>query len=410
MRRDRYQQGSLVLKDRRKGKVWKFRWREVQLDGSIRRRSAEVGSYDEYPNESAAQKAADALRLDINQQTQARLLKEVNIETLEEQKAYSTQYAYEVYLKKWILPRWRSYRLIDVKAVDVEKWLKSLRLARGSKAKIRNLMSALVSHAIRWEWTARNPITSVRQSAKRESVPDVLTPEELAALLLKLPEPLRTAAELDAFTGLRRGELIGLQWEDVDFENFTVHVRRSVVMMVQGNTKTEASAKDVPLDAALAESLLKTLQSLQQIAGLGVCFTANERQATVLAGCVVEEIWSACCNESGHFETRWLSHVPSFVYDAAHAEQRRHQSGARTSSPCEQPNHSRSVRAGEHGRETFGAEQAREGGVAKRIGKVLRLDPIGPQSRFADSLEVFEKYGGDDETRTRDLCRDRAAL
>src|SRR5260370_10550946 len=281
MRRDRYQQGSLVLKDRKKGKVWKFRWREVQLDGSMRRRSEEVGSYDEYPNESAAQKAADALRSDINQQTQTRLMKEVNIETIgrhywehelrdifhgwkpltgttdEQQKEYSTQYAYEVYLKKWILPRWRSYRLIDVKAVDVEKWLKSLGLARGSKAKIRNLMSALFSHAIRWEWTARNPITSVRQSAKRESVPDVLTPEELAALLSKLPEPLRTAAELDAFTGLRRGVLIGLQWEDVDFENFTVHVRRSVVMMVQGNTKTEASAKDVPLDAALAESLLK---------------------------------------------------------------------------------------------------------------------------------------------------------
>jgi len=98
---------------------------------------------------------------------------------------------------------------------------------------------------------------SVRQSAKRQSVPDVLTPEELAALLSKVPEPLRTAVELDAFTGLRRGELIGLQWEDVDFENLSIHVRRSVVMMVQGLPKTKASAKDVPLDAALAESLLK---------------------------------------------------------------------------------------------------------------------------------------------------------
>ena len=135
MRRARYQQGSLVLRERKKGKVWKFRWREVQLDGSIRRRSAEVGTHDEYPSESAAQKAADALRLDINQQTQTRLLRDVNVETLvrhyrehelpdifhkrkplpgtaeEDQKAYSTQYAYEVYLKRWILPRWRSYRL-----------------------------------------------------------------------------------------------------------------------------------------------------------------------------------------------------------------------------------------------------------------------------------------------------------
>src|SRR5205823_6015113 len=50
-----------------------------------------------------------------------------------------------------------------------------LPLARGSKAKIRNLMSALYSHAIRWEWAEKNPIKRVRQSAKRSRVPDVLT-------------------------------------------------------------------------------------------------------------------------------------------------------------------------------------------------------------------------------------------
>jgi integrase len=152
--------------------------------------------------------------------------------------------------------------LSDVKAVDVEKWLRTLcfqepavALARGSKAKIRNIMSALYSHAIRWEWTERNPITSVRQSAKRQKVPEILTAEEILAILKELPEPLRTMIELGAFTGLRRGELIGLRWEDVDFEVLVLHVRRSVVAMVQGGPKTEASQKDVPLDAQLAESL-----------------------------------------------------------------------------------------------------------------------------------------------------------
>ena len=56
-------------------------------------------------------------------------------------------------------------------------------LARSSRAKIRNIMSALYSHAIRWEWTEKNPITSVRQSAKRQKAPDVLTPEEIMAFL-----------------------------------------------------------------------------------------------------------------------------------------------------------------------------------------------------------------------------------
>jgi hypothetical protein len=66
-------------------------------------------------------------------------------------------------------------------------------------------MSALYSHAIRWEWTDRNPITSVRQSGKRQKAPAVLTPDEIVAILKELPDPLRTMVELNAFTGLRRG-------------------------------------------------------------------------------------------------------------------------------------------------------------------------------------------------------------
>jgi len=286
MRRTSYQQGSLKLADRKKGKVWEFRWREVQVDGSTRRKNIVIGTLREFANESVAQTAVDALRLRINQQTPQQNIKNISLETLvkhyrehelpdifneikptpdaveEDRKSYATQVTYEGYLGGWILPRWRSYRLSDVKAVDVEKWLKTLcfqktgtPLARGSKAKIRNIMSALYSHAIRWEWADRNPITSVRQSAKRQKAPDILVPEEIVAILKELPEPLRTMIELDAFTGLRRGELIGLRWEDVDFEVLVLHIRRSVVAMVQGLPKTEASQKDVPLDAQLAESL-----------------------------------------------------------------------------------------------------------------------------------------------------------
>jgi integrase len=161
---------------------------------------------------------------------------------------------YEGYLQKWILPRWGACRLTDIKATAVESWLKALcfpktnvPLARGSKAKIRNIMSTLYSHAIKWEWAEKNPITSVRQSAKRQKTPAILESGEIMAILKALPDPLHTVIELDAFTGLRRGELIGLQWADVDFQNLVLHVRRSVVAMVEGLPKTEASRKEVPL-------------------------------------------------------------------------------------------------------------------------------------------------------------------
>jgi site-specific recombinase XerD len=47
-------------------------------------------------------------------------------------------------------------------------------------------MSAIFSHAVRWEFFDKNPITPVRQSAKRRRAPDVFTVEELKALLRQL--------------------------------------------------------------------------------------------------------------------------------------------------------------------------------------------------------------------------------
>ena len=97
--------------------------------------------------------------------------------------------------------------------VAVEEWLNSIKRARATKAKIRNLMSANFRHAMRYEWTDRNPIKLVRQSAKREKVPDVLELAELQLLLSKLSVRERTLALLHAATGLRVSELLALRWQ-----------------------------------------------------------------------------------------------------------------------------------------------------------------------------------------------------
>jgi integrase len=282
MRRARHQKGSLQRVKRKSGEsVWIFRWYEVQLDGTKCYRKAVIGSVSEYKTEAEAQKAADALRLEINEQTPRQMLQAISIETLvehyrqhelpdivqatrplgsvagedETRKSYSTQLTYAGYLRKWILPRWRSYRLTDVKPIHVEEWLKSLPMSRGSKAKIRNIMSALYSHAQRWEWTTSNPITHVRQSAKRSRIPTVLTIDQLKDFLANLADPAKTAVLLGAVTGLRVGELLGLKWSDIDFEKLEISVSRDVVKQRIERCKTEASRKPIPMDAEIAETL-----------------------------------------------------------------------------------------------------------------------------------------------------------
>jgi integrase len=56
-------------------------------------------------------------------------------------------------------------------------------------------------------------------------------------------------------TGLRRGELIGLKWSDVDFEHMLINVTRSVWHNIEGETKTTASRRPVPLQPAVAREM-----------------------------------------------------------------------------------------------------------------------------------------------------------
>jgi integrase len=153
-----------------------------------------------------------------------------------------------------------THRLDHVKSVAVEEWLDNIKRAKGTRAKIRNIMSAIFHHAMRYEWVERNPIKLVRQSANRERTPDILELAELQLLLSKLAVRERTLALLDAVTGLRVSELLALRWCDVDFENLELRVTRAIWHQVLGNCKTEASAKPVPIDSYMAEDLLRWRQ------------------------------------------------------------------------------------------------------------------------------------------------------
>ena len=268
-KRIRYQHGCVSREGRSNGPdVWIFRWRETALNGQRTNRKVVVGTVEQFSTRSAAQKAADALRVHVNREAPRSLLQPLRCEQLTEhyvdkelsadnhKRAYSTKAAYKCYLDNWIVPRWGSYRVSDVKTVAVEEWLGSLSLAAGTKAKLRNIMSAVFNHAIRNEWLDKNSISLVRQSAKRECIPAILDAAEIGALLTELPCPYRQMVFLAATTGLRVSELLGLKWDDIHFESKEIQLNRGVVHQVVGDLKTEASRKPLPLDQDLAESLL----------------------------------------------------------------------------------------------------------------------------------------------------------
>jgi integrase len=116
-------------------------------------------------------------------------------------------------------------------------------------------MHVIFAHAVRHEWIATNPMTLVRQSAKRGKLPDVLELDELKKLLAELENRARALIFLTAATGLRVSEALGLKRLDIGFAAVEIRLSRSVVHQHVGEMKTEASQKPVPMHGALLDAL-----------------------------------------------------------------------------------------------------------------------------------------------------------
>ena len=276
--RVRYQRGYLRLGQRKKGPDrWEFLWWDSEVTGVRVRRKAIIGTVQEYPNLENAWQASNGLRVSINENRNRQREQAITVADLVDHyiatelasaqvdggKSHATKTIYRDFLTRWVRPIWGRLNIRAVRTIAVENWLRKLLRANGSslapstKAKIRNLMSVLFNHAIRHKWLGqgRNPILLVRQSAKRQRIPEWLEPEELRALLSQLDRGFRAMVFLDAATGLRRSELLALKWGDIEFESQQIVVQRSIYRNVVGNCKTEASKKPVPMDPILAAEL-----------------------------------------------------------------------------------------------------------------------------------------------------------
>jgi integrase len=279
----RFQQGSVRRVTRKQGPdVWIFRWRNTHADGSRKENNRVIGTVLEYRTKAAAERAAEALRININSTTPRTsvlgmtfgdlvmhyIARELDVDQQQARspKAHSTVEGNRRYLKRWILPRWGKTPINEMEPILIEDWLSELgrgdhKLQNGTRLKMRNIMSVVFRHGIRHGFLPRdaqaNPIKYVRQSGRSSKAHTILTPEQAMAILTFLKEPVRTMVWLDATTGLRVSELLALRWNDIDFEAGDMHVQRGIVYNVVGNVKSDASKSRIPLAASVLDSLAR---------------------------------------------------------------------------------------------------------------------------------------------------------
>jgi integrase len=114
--------------------------------------------------------------------------------------------------------------------------------------------------AVRWGYLVRNPADAVDAPKTKQTEMKFWTPPQLRAFLASIEsDRLYAAWVLAAPTGMRRGELAGLRWIDVDFEAATLHLRQAYVMagkdVVISEPKTQRGRRRIALDATTLQVL-----------------------------------------------------------------------------------------------------------------------------------------------------------
>lgn len=277
VKRTRYQYGSVEIDKRVNGPdVWLYRWWESTSDGRRTRRGFTVGTVEEYRTEAHALKAAEGMRLIINDGVAQRppvpfsgLLDRFLLDQKQEQESeqitYNTLASYRSMISQHIRPAWGDCKLGEVRPTLVQDWLRKLDVSPKYKGHIRSLMYRLFDKAMLWELldVQRNPmeLVEVKGISKRRRRPCVLQVQDAWRILDKLVQPYRTMVLVALCFGLRISEILGLRWTDFDFKRSVVLIQRSAVGKHLNRLKTEYSQDEVPLE----KSFIVVLKKWQQI-------------------------------------------------------------------------------------------------------------------------------------------------
>ena len=179
----------------------------------------------------------------------------------------TTLKGYNVMLNAHLYPAWAETPLNKIDAKSIQQFMDERKsLSKKYLRELRNCLSQILESARQDKLIADNPAKDNRLKNPSSIVTErqALSAEHLRSIIASLhlldDDPkAQIYLALVIYTGARKGEILGLRWEDVDLANNVIHIRRNVTTTsnqpIIGTPKTKAGYRDIPILQGLLDYL-----------------------------------------------------------------------------------------------------------------------------------------------------------
>lgn len=177
---------------------------------------------------------------------------------------------YDLHLQTRILPTFGHLQLEQIKPIQITRFLNEMLkdgarldgkkggLSNSSYNYIRRVLKNVFERAVEWKFIKENPVI-VKKETEKISSGNAYNQEEISELYKCLPQlelKWRLYFSVAVSCGLRRGELQGLQWDDIDLKSGILYVNHSLVHLKDGSfilkePKTKGSIRPVTIPSNL---------------------------------------------------------------------------------------------------------------------------------------------------------------
>jgi len=169
-------------------------------------------------------------------------------------------------------------RLDKITSRDIQKFVNDLAvngrniqtgkpLSRKTVIHHLSLISSIFSYAVKMDMLSTNPCTKVtvpKGEKKEKSIYTIDEVKQLFELLEAAPIKYRAFFMLAIYGGFRRGEMLGLEWKDIDFDTRVVNIRRTSNYTNKNGTFTDTTkTKSSQRSIKLAETVINVLRNLK---------------------------------------------------------------------------------------------------------------------------------------------------